>query len=241
MKKYKDMSEEEKQEAEKKTQQDIKKFAAKADSVVGNKIRTGFKWLKRIGGILFLIIAIPVLLSQSYVLGSIFAGLSILLLAGGFGGAKIQKAAFCLVFIGAGVGFSIYGYHVLQNAKASAEWPAAKGIITVSKVVKSESTTGTGTNKRRTVTYNAKIHFKYPVKGKSYTSNNVTFGQSTKGAGVIVSQYPTGKKVNVFYNPQDPKVAVLEPGVSTSSYLFLGFGILFSLMGLIFLIRFVRA
>jgi len=241
MKKYKDMSEEEKQAAEKKTRQDIKKFADKADSVVGNKIRTGFKWLKRIGGILFLIIAIPVLLSQSYVLGSIFAGLSILLLAGGFGGAKIQKAASCLVFIGAGLGFSIYGYSVLQNAKASAEWPTEKGIITVSEVIKHESTTGTGTNKRRTVTYNAKIHFKYSVKGKRYTSNNVTFGQSTKGAGEIVNRYPIGKKVKVFYNPQDLKVAVLEPGVSMSSYLFLGFGIFFTLMGLIFLIRFVRA
>ena len=240
MKKYKDMSEEEKQEAEKKTQQDIKKFAAKADSVVGNKIRSAFKWLKRIGGILFLIIAIPVLLSQSYVLGSIFAGLSILLLAGGFGGAKIQKAAFCLVFIGVGVGFSIYGYNVLQNAKASAEWPAAKGIITVSEVTKHESTTGTGTNKRRTVTYHAKIHYKYSANGKSYTSNNVTFGQSTEGAGEIVNRYPIGKKVKVFYNPQDPKVAVLEPGVSMASYLFLGFGILFTLMGFIFLVKFVR-
>jgi hypothetical protein len=107
-------------------------------------------------------------------------------------------------------------------------------------VVKSENTTGKGTNKRRTVTYHAKIHFKYSVKGKSFTSNNVTFGQSTKGAGEIVNHYPIGKKIKVFYNPQDPKVAVLEPGVSMSSYLFLGFGILFSLMGLIFLIRFVR-
>ena len=240
MKNYKDMSEEEKKEAEKKTRQDIKKFAAKADSVVGNKIRTGFKWLKRIGGILFLIIALPFLLSQSYVAGSILAGLSLLLLAGGFGGVKIQKAAFCLVFIGVGVGFSIYGYHVLQNAKASVKWPTAKGIITVSKVVKSESTTGTGTNKRRTVSYHAKIHFKYSVNGKSYTSNNVTFGQSTKAAGKIVNHYPTGKKVSVFYNPENPKVAVLEPGISTASYLFLGFGILFALIGLIFLIRFAR-
>lgn len=241
MKKYKDMSEEEKQAAKEKAQQDIKKFADKADSVVGNKIRTAFKWLKRIGGILFLIIAIPVLLSQSYVPGLILAGLSILLLAGGFGGAKMQKAAFCLVFIGVGVGFSIYGYNVLQNAKASAEWPTEKGIINVSEVIKHESTTGTGTKKRRTVTYNAKIHYKYSVKGKSYTSTNVTFGQSTKGAGEIVNHYPIGKKVNVFYNPEDPKVAVLEPGVSMASYLFLGFGILFTLMGLIFLIRFVRA
>lgn len=241
MKKYKDMSEEEKQEAEKKTQQDIKKFAAKADSVVGNKIRTGFKWLKRIGGILFLIIAIPVLLGQSYVPGLILAGLSILLLAGGFGGVKMQKAAFCLVFIGVGVGFSVYGYNVLQNAKASSKWPAAKGIITVSEVIKNESTTGTGTNKRKTVTYNAKIHFKYSVKGKDYTSSNVTFGQSTKGAGEIVNRYPIGKNVKVFYNPQDLEVAVLEPGVSTSSYLFLGFGIFFTLTGLIFLVRFARA
>jgi uncharacterized protein DUF3592 len=52
--------------------------------------------------------------------------------------------------------------------------------------------------------------------------------------------YPIGKNVKVFYNPQDLKVAVLEPGVSMSSYLFLGFGILFTLMGLFFLVKFVR-
>ena len=241
MKKYKDMNEEEKQEVKEKAQQDFKKLADKADSVVGDKIRTVVKWLKRIGGILFLIIAIPFLLSQSYVPGLIFAGLSIPLLAGGFGGAKMQKTAFPLVFIGVGVCFSIYGYNVLQNAKASSEWPAAKGIITVSEVIKSESATGTGSNERRTVTYNAKIHFKYSVKGKSYTSNNVTFGQSTKAAGEIVNHYPIGKKVEVFYNPQDLKMAVLEPGVSMSSYLFLGFGVFFTLIGIILLIRFVRA
>ena len=78
-------------------------------------------------------------------------------------------------------------------------------------------------------------------KQESFGNLNVTFGQSTEAAGEIVNRYPTGKKVKVFYNPQDLKVAVLEPGVSTSSYLFLGFGILFTLMGLIFLIRFVRA
>ena len=229
------VNEEKKKQMQEASLEDAKKFVDKADAVVGTKVRSGFKWLKRIGGIIFLLISIPILLSETYVLGLIFVGLAVLLLAGGFGNLFIQKIAFSMVFAGFGVGFIVYGYNVLQNAKQSEKWPVVNGTVILSKIEKRENTTGTGVKRRTTVSYLPKIEFKYSIKGREYKSNNVVFGQSTEGAGNIVQRYPKGEKVKVYYNPSDHATAVLEPGVSISSYLFLGSGILFAIIGSVFI------
>ncbi|MDY6970610.1 MAG: DUF3592 domain-containing protein [Spirochaetota bacterium] len=229
------VNEEKKKERQEAALKDAKKFVDKADAVVGTKVRSGFKWLKRISGIIFLLISIPILLSEVYVIGFIFAGIAVLLLAGGFGNLFIQKIAFSMIFAGFGVGFIIYGYNVLQNAKQSEKWPVVNGTVFLSKIEKHENTTGKGVKRRTTVSYLPKIEYKYSINGREYKSNNVVFGQSTEGAGNIVQRYPKGKKVKVYYNPSDHATAVLEPGVGISSYLFIGFGILFSIISTVFI------
>jgi len=41
-----------------------------------------------------------------------------------------------------------------------------------------------------------------------------------------LSKYPVGRKVKVYYNPDDPVIAVLEPGASWESYQAFVLGIL---------------
>ena len=119
----------------------------------------------------------------------------------------------------------IWGGIVIRNASISAGWPAAQGEITSSYV--SESTDEDGT------TYSAEIEFKYVVNDRWLTADVVNFGEygssNMSHAGDIVDKYPVGKVVNVYYNPDHAETAVLEPGVTWSSYFIL-------LMGIVFLI-----
>ena len=48
----------------------------------------------------------------------------------------------------------------------------------------------------------------------------------------IVGRYPSGKKVSVHYNPENPQLAVLETGTKFSHLLLSATGILFLLLGL---------
>jgi hypothetical protein len=68
----------------------------------------------------------------------------------------------------------------------------------------------------------------------------VYFGQelsSDFALGMRVGSYPRGKEVQVHYDPRNPEVAVLESGVSSSSYVAMATGIVVTVIGvLVFLL-----
>ena len=140
-----------------------------------------------------------------------------------------------LVFLGAGIGVSVWGGRTLQNAKASSSWPKVQGQVVESDVERERSRSGTGRNRRTKTTYKANVFYDYSVNGTKYSSHKVSFGEyssSSPGhARRIVNRYPKGKTVEVHYNPEKPQVAVLEPGVSWSSYMPLGIGVVFAIAG----------
>ena len=51
------------------------------------------------------------------------------------------------------------------------------------------------------------------------------YGGKYNHASRIVGRYPEGKEVQVYCKPSRPEVAVLEPGVSWSSFIALGLGL----------------
>ena len=104
-------------------------------------------------------------------------------------------------------------------------------------IVKTKRTTsGSGTKRRRKTTYEANVRYEYTVDGTRHTSRKVSFGQSSSSSAYraedIVDKYPTGAAIEAAYNPDKPDVAVLEPGVTTSSYIPLGVGIVFIIAGI---------
>ncbi|UIE37053.1 DUF3592 domain-containing protein [Leptodesmis sichuanensis] len=122
------------------------------------------------------------------------------------------------------------GYQELQKAQDSPRWSTTEGIIISSEIQehkKDEDST----------TYFANVHYKYTVGEKPYTSDQVSFGQYGSGdpehARSIVSRYPAGQKVIVHFNPTHPDQSVLEPGATWSSYMVLGFGMIFFGIGAI--------
>jgi hypothetical protein len=134
------------------------------------------------------------------------------------------------IFLLVGVGLSFWGWTILQNARASAAWPTAEGTITSSEVTRSTDAEGADS-------YSPEVTYTYSVNNAGYSNDTIKFGEnsysSRRKAQEIVDNYPAGKNVTVYYDPERPDRSVLEPGVSAGSYIVLGIGVFFILITLV--------
>ena len=91
------------------------------------------------------------------------------------------------------------------------------------------------------VSYTAEIVYEYEVDGKPWSCNTVWFGDdvntSSRSTYVkLTNKYSVGTQVDVYYNPDDPSIACLEPGTKWTSYFGVGFGGIFAVIGSIMLL-----
>ncbi len=61
----------------------------------------------------------------------------------------------------------------------------------------------------------------YTVNDRIFYAGRLSYGQSdTVGKSdnlqQILKRYPAGQEINVYYNPEDPQTAIIEPGYSQS-------------------------
>lgn len=93
-------------------------------------------------------------------------------------------------------------------AQQSRTWPSIPGCVTQSKI---QCVTNKGTQ-----TYWPYVTYCYVINGIRYNSSRIAFGQNGNGEELDtqhkVAQYPATSVVRVFYNPEYPSVACLEPG-----------------------------
>ncbi|OPX41020.1 MAG: hypothetical protein DRG82_01810 [Deltaproteobacteria bacterium] len=140
-----------------------------------------------------------------------------------------------LAMFASGIFLLAWGGYELKGAQESSNWPSTQGTIISSRV--SKQTRRDSKTRRNVITYYPRVQFKYTVNGRPYTSNRIEFGGTSGGmervAKRVVNRYPSGKKVNVYYNPKDPQYAILEAGFTWSGlFIFLG-GIVFFAVGII--------
>jgi len=136
------------------------------------------------------------------------------------------------IVVGGAVAFFL-GLPTLRNANASADWPSTTGVIKRSEVVKSRNSDGD-------TMYKPVVEYAYQVDGKDFECNKIWFGggsssSNSSGAYETVGQFPKGAEVPVYYHPEKPFEAVLQPGAFFSSYLVLIVGVVFALVGLLLL------
>ncbi len=212
-------------------------FAQKAERMVKPKITKAKGCLSCLIGLFVGFVGLMLILLQSETMGKVI-GLGILVFglniaASKFLPYKAEKIATGLLFVVFGAAFAFFGYRSYQLGTQSKAWPVAKGAVIQSEVVKSTRTTGTGTNRRKVVEHVPIVAYAYNVDRQSYRSSRITFGASNKlNARKTVARYPKGKQIKVFYNPQKPDQAVLEPGAdSTLSIVFIGIGVSLAFMG----------
>jgi hypothetical protein len=163
----------------------------------------------------------------------------ILHLGGGLTSSALKPALclFALVFCLIGVAMLVPGLIRLWNGYSSERWPSAEGVLL--KKAEAENTTverDTKGNTSRTTTYSTGLVYEFAVNGKPHFSATRRFGQlagaSEEWAAEIASRYEQGGKVTVRYNPSDPDVAVLEPGINNEAFYLPGAGLAFLLFGL---------
>lgn len=121
-----------------------------------------------------------------------------------------------------------WGWTPLKYAYESKNWPKTSGTITRSEV---DSWMKDGKSQ-----YDARINYSYEVDGKKYNSTKVFSSGSYSGGNVtkakeLVDEFPAGKTVEVFYDPEIPDSAALKPGVSGNDILMAAFPLLFLILG----------
>jgi hypothetical protein len=122
------------------------------------------------------------------------------------------------VLIGFGViAFAVGAFlYVVQfrqglRADASKRWPTSPGMVLSSALEKSPE------NKRR---YRAAVNYRYHVGGKDYESDRIFWGGNEgrqNHMASVVASYPAHSKVAVYYDPQNPAEAVIDPAQNAGS------------------------
>jgi hypothetical protein len=128
-----------------------------------------------------------------------------------------------------GLGVLLYGYRILTFAQVSRAWPSTDGEVAVSDLQRDEDSDGS-------TMYQAEVSYRYEVGGKPLVANRVFFGDgvsvsSSAGAVRRVDRYPAGSKVRVYYDPEKPARAVLEPGPTWHVYALTAIGAVVVLLG----------
>ncbi len=97
---------------------------------------------------------------------------------------------------------------VASRMSASNQWPTCPGRIVSSHV--EEVRLGPK------VKYQAQVRYHYEVKRRPYLGSEIRYGDTTGSARSaqqkLVDKYPAGSQVDVYYDPDSPDTAVLEPG-----------------------------
>ncbi len=128
-----------------------------------------------------------------------------------------------------GIGALAAGLYLRWRAAASRNWPSVMGRVVATQVrVEVLPMESTGDAYSR---YYPEVEYEYTVDGHTYRSKRIRFGglpfvYSTDRGEIEawLAEYPVGKKVQVYYNPQHPSEAVLEPGASPAALILLVVG-----------------
>jgi hypothetical protein len=118
-----------------------------------------------------------------------------------------------------------YGCRDTRSAKESLHWPETPGVVTASFVYEYTEIDDSEP------TYTPRVDYSYKVDGKSYSNNLISFefnsirnkSKKTKSWAVtVISDYPTGSAVTVYFNPANPHISVLLKGAARDWKIFWG-------------------
>ena len=96
----------------------------------------------------------------------------------------------------------------------SANWPATPGTIMETNLVHAYSA-------RKFDGYLPGLQYIYRVDGRTYVGSRIDFHTqdhiyAKEYAQSWLFKYPPGKAVRVYYNPKDPRITILEPGIKSA-------------------------
>ncbi len=123
------------------------------------------------------------------------------------------------------------GNQARSSAKSMADWARTEGHV-ISSVVES---TQYGSSLTTSPSYHAVIVYEYRVGERVFHGMRLGVGEHAfrraAEAQAVVTRYPVGRAVTVYFNPFSVTEAVLEPGSPWHPYVLLGIGGLCILVG----------
>ena len=83
--------------------------------------------------------------------------------------------------------------------------------------------------------------YTYSVNNEAYTSSNITIGDPPFDSNIspakqTIEEYPSGKIVQVHYDPEFPALSAFIPGRQNSDYILAGIIGLFMVIGILLLV-----
>lgn len=119
------------------------------------------------------------------------------------------------------------GWYQARGARAAKNWGTAQGEVLEATVEQYLHSTDDGTM----TAYRPRIIYGYRVGGRDYVGERLNFGgavhSSLRGlAENKARQFPTGSKVQVYYDPQNPNEATLERTAPASRLLYIIGGVM---------------
>jgi uncharacterized protein DUF3592 len=108
------------------------------------------------------------------------------------------------VFFILNVVFLVIIYFMRRRMATVSQWPSTMGNVMMSTVERRSTSDG--------YTDYPVVQYSYQVNGQPYQGMKLAPGPEVGGTGArkVISKYPAGAQVMVFYDPQNPSDAVLE-------------------------------
>jgi hypothetical protein len=121
-----------------------------------------------------------------------------------------------LFLFGVGCALIVYGVRIYREASASRHWPSVPGLILEALVVCKTNDDGPY--------YCPRVTYSYCINDVVRTGDLISLGMrnysgTEKLASEFVFRYPAGLPVRVFYDPNKPSSAVLEPGFQAKTFI----------------------
>jgi len=124
------------------------------------------------------------------------------------------------------------------QARKSTRWPKTDGMVTLSELKTHQDREGGNC-------FSCQIAYTYQVGGISYVGDAIRMGMISSGSKQysesFVSKYKPGDHVSVFYDPEKPATAVIEPGLYHQAFSNLVVGGVFLVAGILTAIHYWRA
>ena len=130
-----------------------------------------------------------------------------------------------------GVGIVWYARRSRAQIEASKGWPTVQGIVASSSCQRKLTHAYPADRNELTDAnvYFAAVNFTYQVSGRDYQGNRLSFGGKVEGnqdeMNKFVAEYPAGKIIPVYYDPQNPAVALLRPDMTGAATVMLWVGL----------------
>jgi Protein of unknown function (DUF3592) len=132
-----------------------------------------------------------------------------------------------IFYILAALWFTYNQATALRQAQASESWPRLPGVVTFAQ--------------RQFLSFDAygnltgiQVMVEYQVHNETFSTNTLSFGPHFGRTQQILQQYRPGNKVDVYYDPDEPETAVLQPGVKNVNYFMLLVGLFFTALTIIY-------